>query len=145
SGHHTRSAIHEEREPMATARKLASDPERVPIELPLPKFLEWAVERNQAYYDARRRKGLFVDPLFEFVRCVKAYPELEMLTAMEAFDRLQAFPWRDVLPDSDDPETEFLAIWDKVRVPAGKDILVLAASLAKEKPLHPKNCISPTY
>lgn len=124
---------------------MARDADTIPTDLPLPEYLEWALDRNSKQYEAQLRKGLFVSPLFEFVRCAKAHPQLEKLTAMEAFERLRALRWRDVFPASDDPETEFLATWAKVRVPVGKDILVLAASLAKEKPLQPTNCISPAY
>lgn len=130
---------------MATARQLASDPERIPIELPLPKFVEWAVERNQAHYDAQRKKGLFVTPLFEFVRYLKAHPTLEKLTAMEAFEHLRALPWRDLFPESTDPQIEFLDAWDKVRVPGGQDILIYAAGLARDKPIRLRKSISEKY
>src|SRR5262249_26984846 len=41
--------------------------------------------------------------------------------------------------------SRILVTWDKVRVPAGEDILVLAVGLARDKPLTLRNPISKNY
>jgi len=89
--------------------------------------------------------------MWEFVRLCAAHPKLRGLSATDALRQISAVKLRDGRPlswdcfDSDDPQAEFFATWDKVRVPAGDDILALAIALAKERPLHPRNCISPKY
>jgi hypothetical protein len=109
----------------------------LPIDLPLPDFLRWAAERNEAHYDAQISNGEFVTPLFEFVRCARAHPDLAKLNAQEAFNRVRKIiPWGDWFPESDEPELEFLSTWDKVRVPAGQgDTLIYAAGLARDRPI----------
>lgn len=73
---------------------------------------------------------------------------------MDAFQRVgrvkpkglnAVFTWAEMFPESDDPEMEFVATWDRVRVPAGDDILAMAIARAKERPLQPRNCISQGY
>lgn len=90
--------------------------------------------------------------MWDFVRFCAAHPRLRGLSARDAFRQIsnvklkdgRLFSWADSF-DTDDPEAEFHATWGKVRVPAGDDILTLALALAKERPLHPKNCISQGY
>ena len=77
--------------------------------------------------------------------------EQSALYALQQIDRIRlrdgdrGFPWEELFPDSDDPQMEFVATWDKVRIPAGEDILALAVALAKQKPLKPRISISPGY
>ena len=90
--------------------------------------------------------------MWGFVRFCAAHPRLRGIPAVDAFQQIsnaqlkdgRNLSWADSF-DSDDPAAEFLATWDKVRVPAGDNILTLAVALAKERPLHPKNCISQGY
>jgi hypothetical protein len=92
--------------------------------------------------------------MWEFVRLCAAHPALRGKSALDAFQQVSSirlrdgdrgFPWEESFLDSDDPRMEFIATWDKVRIPAGDDILDLAVALAKEKPLQPRNCISEGY
>jgi len=126
--------------------------DRVPTELPLPDYLDWARKRNDELYSAGTDGAHFRSHMWEFVRFCAAHPQLRGLAAMDAFQQISSVNLKDGRPlswadafDSDDPAAEFLATWDKVRVPAGDDILTLAVALAKERPLHPKNCISQRY
>lgn len=119
--------------------------QHIPIELPLPKFLGWAIEKNEALYEHPKHGGMYRSPMWEFVRLCRAHPELARLSADDAFRKLGRIPWEECFPDSDDPEIEFLTTWDKVRVPAGQDILVLAVGLARDVPLTLSNPISDKY
>jgi hypothetical protein len=126
--------------------------DRIPTELPLPDYLEWARKRNDELYSAGTDGGHFRSHMWEFVRFCAAHPQLRGLAAMDAFQQISSVNLKDGRPlswadafDSDDPEAEFLATWGKVRVPAGDDILTLAVALAKERPLCPKNCISQRF
>ena len=131
---------------MATARLVAEDSDERPrTDLPLREFLAWAAYRNREHLQRRAKSGQFLSPLFEFIRYAKAHPGLANVSAEEALHRVQDIPWRDWFPDSEDPQSEFLVTWDRVRVPAWSDILELATSIAKEKPLRPRSCISPAY
>jgi hypothetical protein len=92
--------------------------------------------------------------MWEFVRSCKAHPTLSGLSATNALQQINkirlrdgdlGFPWEEGFPDSDDPRMEFVATWDKVRVPFGADILDMAVATAKQKSLKPRNCISESY
>ena len=130
---------------MAVTQTTPDDPDHIPVELPLGKFLKWAIERNYTYYKAQLSKGEFVSPLFQFVRYLRAYPKLAQLSAAETFEVLSELPWQEVFPDSDDPEIEFLATWDKVRVAAGEDILDLAVARARERQLRLLRPLTESY
>jgi len=45
--------------------------------------------------------------MWEFVRLCRAHPELERLSADDAFRELKGTPWQECFPNSDDPEVEF--------------------------------------
>ena len=126
--------------------------DRIPTDLPLPDYLDWARKRNDELYSAGTDGAHFRSHMWDFVRFCAAHPRLRGLSARDAFQQISNaqlkdggnLSWADSF-DSDDPAVEFLATWDKVRVPAGDDILTLAVALGKERPLHPKNCISQRY
>ena len=126
--------------------------DRIPTELPLPDYVQWAQKRARELYSSKPEVAHFRTPMWDFVRFCAAHPRLRGIPAVDAFQQIsnaqlkdgRNLSWADSF-DSDDPAAEFLATWDKVRVPAGDDILTLAVALAKERPLHPKNCISQGY
>jgi hypothetical protein len=137
---------------MATARKTPKDGHKIPLELPLSEYFTWAAEQNDAAY--QNGGEAYRSPMWEFVRLMAAHPDLKGCGAVDAFDRVsnlevnqgeRRLSWPELFPDSDDPETEFLATWDKVRVPAGQDILIYAAGLARDKPIKLRRPISEKY
>ena len=115
--------------------------DRIPTELPLPDYLDWARKRNDELYSAGTDGAHFRSHMWDFVRFCAAHPRLRGLSATDAFRQISNVKLKDGRPlswadsfDSDDPDAEFLATWGKVRVPAGDDILTLAIALAKERP-----------
>jgi hypothetical protein len=105
---------------MATARKMPKDSDRIPIELPLSEYFLWAGERNAKAYESGGET--WHSPMWDFVRLMAAHPDLEGRGAEDALVMLNRdggtrAAWDEVFPDSDDPQIEFLATWDKVRVP----------------------------
>ena len=134
----------------------ASDRERVPTQLPLPDYFRWAWEQNNAHRDSIRRGATdgFRSAMWEFVRRMAAHPELRGLQAEDAFRLLSVIEvkradrrlsWPELFPDSDDPAIEFHSTWEKVRVPYGDDMLVLAVGSARDRPMKLRNSISEKY
>ena len=128
--------------------------ERIPTELPLAKYVQWAWRQNDEHYEPPSTGKAFRTPMWEFVRLCAAHPALRKRSAPYAFQQVdrvrlrdsdRSFPWEEWFPDSDDPRMEFIATWDKVRIPAGADILALAVALADEKPLKPRLSIPEGY
>jgi hypothetical protein len=126
----------------------------ISTELPLDEYILRSWKLNAELRRADVKEGVFRSPMWHFVRLCAAHPQLRGRPAMDAFQRVgkvkpkglnAVFMWAEMFPDSDDPEIEFIATWDRVRVPAGDDILAMAVALAKERPLQPRNCISPGY
>jgi hypothetical protein len=92
--------------------------------------------------------------MWDFVRACAAHPDLKGSSAEEALELIRKARvrsgyklvlWSQMFPESDDPDVEFLATWDSIRIPAGQDILGLAVALAKEKPLKLLKPISAKY
>src|SRR5207237_7752389 len=84
-------------------------------------------------------------PLWEFVRIATAQPELAGISAEQAAAAVEeslmrltknADPWISCFgdSDSDDPKVEFIQTWDRVRLPAGMDMLDLENRQAKTLP-----------
>lgn len=122
---------------------MAAKKEEIPTYLPLDQFTEWAASKNRATYESPSRGGVFRSPMWEFVRLMKAHPDLRALSAKDAYAKIASFLCWNRFPHSEDPMMEFLTTWDKIRVPAGDDILVNAFTLAKERQLRVKDSVSP--
>lgn len=80
-------------------------------------------------------------PTWQFVRMAKGHPELIGLSADEAMAKVEEVLGPEVLwshfPDSEDPQVEFLATWDKIRTPGKGDILDHCLEEARRLPLRP--------
>lgn len=142
---------------MATARTVATGPDKIiPTHLPLPEYFRWAWEQNQRLLFGAKATGnhKYRSPMWEFVRLMAAHPKLKGLGAEDAFRLVaplevhqgeRSLSWSELFLLSGDPAAEFMSTWNKVRVPAGDDILILADGLARDKLIRLRFAISEKY
>jgi hypothetical protein len=123
-------------------------------ETSLSRYLRKAWVLNNTY-DPPGYKKKYRSPMWEFIRCAKAHPDL---AALDGFDALSAVGeclatwdrgrdgrdiWRALFPESDDPRAEFCATWPNVKW--AKASLELAMESATRLPLKPMKSYSPQY
>jgi len=120
----------------------------------LDQCLREARDRNEQRYTPPAYGQPYRSPLFEFVRSAKAHPRLgrnDAVTAAQIVDGHLASwgqseggdPWAAQFPNSDDPRTEFIDTWDKIKWPRAS--LELALQSATIRPLKPLISYSSTY
>src|SRR4051812_1766472 len=93
----------------------------------LSEYLRGAWENNEASWKEPEDGEPYRTPMFEFVRLAKAHPTLSHLdgfAAMEAvahclagWDEAVNDPWEEYFCRSDDPQSEFVDTWDKIKFP----------------------------
>jgi hypothetical protein len=120
-------------------------------DVPFAVHVEAAVAHHQRDRETRPESD-WRSPLFEFVRVVKAHPDVRGLTAAKAMravgavfkswagrkpaEQRKADDWEFWLGEPrDDAQAEFLAVWDKVRFLPGDSPLEAAAAAAENTPL----------
>jgi hypothetical protein len=97
------------------------------------------IERLRSSIDKSVGSG-WCSPTWQFARIAKGHPELWHLSASEAVEKIEALLGAAVwgrFVESDDPRVEFLATWDKIRLPGSSDILESALDMANFRPLKP--------
>jgi hypothetical protein len=94
--------------------------------------------------------------VFKFAHKAKGRPELANLEALDAADTIETIletwdeadpddPW-SIFDESADGRAEFISVWDKIKYPAGKDILKHATEAAGHAPpLKPIRLYSKKY
>ena len=120
----------------------------------LSRYLRRAWQHNQETYREPKQGEPFRTPLFEFVRAVKAHAELGEMEAFAAADTIEPYfanwlgdrdfeVWSSVFPWSDDPRSEFIDTWQKIKWPHA--YVERAVEAVKICPLFPKQAFSKTY
>lgn len=117
----------------------------------LDGYLREGWQLNEKSYPAP--KGHYRSPMFTFVRWTKAHPDLENLSGLDAAELVEAYlkswdqsspdPWQTLFPESDDPKSEFVDTWYRVKWPRAE--LETAHLSAAKLPLKPLRCCSPGY
>jgi|SRR5215469_14182693 len=116
-------------------------------------YLRDAWRYNEEHYEEPAYGQPFRSPLFLFVRAVRAHPSLGRLPALTAAEAVEQYlahwgdgngdPWQAAFPKSDDPRTEFVDTWEKIKWPHAEVERALQA--VKTLPLRPKRSYSPKY
>jgi hypothetical protein len=116
--------------------------------------LQYFVRPTRAFHgDEAPETPLPYQPLFYFIRLVKAHPEMASASATEALDKVGRVlaAWRHAVPEEDryddwypwlavtedDSEAEFLDTWDQVRYFPGWRPLAVAVELSRRRPVKP--------
>lgn len=124
------------------------------LDAELDSYLRQAWERNDILYEPPAHGNPFRSPMFEFVRAAKAHPKLGQKDGLKAAQCVEKYLlawgpstgtdlWGARFTQSDDPRTEFIDTWDKIKWPMG--VVEQAVQGAAILPLKPIRSYSPDY
>ena len=97
----------------------------------LEVFIEKACRKSRKDAEETKEAGRWKTSTWEFTRLCRTYPKLAGLTANQAY---KCIPW-DYTDYDGDEILMFVTEWDEVRVPTGKNPLLVALELSKQRPL----------
>ena len=119
-------------------------------DLPLNEYLDYALETNNAayeWYEDQKYAEPYLSPIFTFTRLAKAHPDLTELGGDEALavveDNWLSTKGHDIddawpaffygVYSADDARTEFLDVWERIKLLPGESWLHVANRLAQRE------------